>query len=431
MVVDTEYYDILGVLYDATDVELKKAYRKQAIKLHPDKNGNDPAAGAKFQELGEAYGILLNKESRTLYDELGKEGMRESSAGAAAADINPEEFFSMVFGGDSFKDWIGELTMFLDMSKTADILAEEEELELDEGSKVGASLENGDGAAPETSISTSTNPGSGGELSLEKRKKKHKVSQAQREELLKAHEEAKKAKQIRVANLAEKLLSKIEEYRSVVKNPDALERFNTKLGAELDDLKNESFGIQLLHLMAKIYTSQAQATINSCKTFGVSKIFSTVKTKSGTVKNGYSLLRSALDAQALVQEIMAEQEMIQAKVDAGEELDDYEKARQVEMERLMTGKLLATAWASTKFEVLGTLVKVCDLVLNDKKLPKKERLSRAEALLYLGKVISKVQRSPEEEEEARIFEEMMADATAKKSKSKKPHQNHEDNSHTQ
>ena len=126
-------------------------------------------------------------------------------------------------------------------------------------------------------------------------------------------------------------------------------------------------------------------------------------------------MKTALDAQASVEAMVREQEDIQEAIERGEELSDSQKHRQVEMERLITGKVLAAAWASTKFEVTGILNKVCTRVLNDKSLGKKVRISRSQAVLYIGETMLKVQRSPEEAEDARIFEEMMADATAKKS----------------
>lgn len=423
MVKDTKYYDILGVEPTANDIELKKAYRKQAIKCHPDKNANDPTAAAKFQELGEAYGILQNKDSRAVYDEMGVEGMKSSNVGNEAADIDPAEFFGMIFGGEVFKDWIGELSMMNEVSKTADILGEDEGAEGSE--KLEEKPADGSTTASEMAVHsgtdsdvTKTSERKEDILSTEaiNKKKKQKINDKQRQELLKLHEETKKAQDERVKVLSENLLSRIEQYSSSVTNPEALIRFKTKLNEELEDLKIESFGIELLHLIGKIYTNQAHATINSCKTFGVSKIFSSVKSKTNSFRNGFSILKTALDAQASVEVMVKEQEDTQAAIERGEELTDAQKHRQVEMERLITGKVLAAAWASTKFEVTGILNKVCNRVLNDKSLGKKERIIRSHAVLYIGETMSKVQRSPEEAEEARIFEEMMADATAKKSR---------------
>lgn len=191
MVKDTTYYDILGVAETATEVELKKAYRKQAIKLHPDKNGNDPDAAAKFQELGEAYGILQNPELRKLYDEVGIEGMKENKMAADAADIDPAEFFKMIFGGDSFRDWIGELSMLNDMAKTAEILGDsEEESEKtseqatnDVNSKV-QDLSVNDKKEGETTVGAHTGEGRYTELNAEiEKKKKAKIKKEQREKL--------------------------------------------------------------------------------------------------------------------------------------------------------------------------------------------------------------------------------------------------------
>jgi len=72
MVADTAYYDVLGVKTDATELEIKKAYRKLAIIHHPDKNPGDDTAHEKFQAIGEAYQVLSNTDLRKQYDIYGK-----------------------------------------------------------------------------------------------------------------------------------------------------------------------------------------------------------------------------------------------------------------------------------------------------------------------------------------------------------------------
>ncbi|KAG9395224.1 DnaJ domain [Carpediemonas membranifera] len=68
---DRSYYEILGIGKDATDTEIKKAYRKLAAKYHPDKAGNDPVALAKFKEMSEAYQVLSDSEKKVMYDRYG------------------------------------------------------------------------------------------------------------------------------------------------------------------------------------------------------------------------------------------------------------------------------------------------------------------------------------------------------------------------
>ena len=70
-----DYYEILGVERNATKVEIKKAYRKLAMKYHPDKNPGDKEAEEMFKKINEAYQVLSDDEKRAIYDRYGKEGL--------------------------------------------------------------------------------------------------------------------------------------------------------------------------------------------------------------------------------------------------------------------------------------------------------------------------------------------------------------------
>jgi molecular chaperone DnaJ len=98
-----DYYEILGVSRNATEIEIKKAYRKLAIKYHPDKNPNNPEAEEKFKEAAEAYEILSNPEKRQRYDQFGHAGV--GGNGGFSGGMNMDDIFSQF--GDIFGSAFG------------------------------------------------------------------------------------------------------------------------------------------------------------------------------------------------------------------------------------------------------------------------------------------------------------------------------------
>lgn len=99
-----DYYEVLGVSKTASPEEIKKAYRKLALKYHPDKNPNDKAAEEKFKEAAEAYDVLSSPEKKQRYDQFGHSGMG-GAGGFGGAGMSMEDIFSQfgdLFGGGGF-----------------------------------------------------------------------------------------------------------------------------------------------------------------------------------------------------------------------------------------------------------------------------------------------------------------------------------------
>lgn len=109
-----DFYEVLGIGKGASDEEIKKAYRKLAVKFHPDKNPGDKAAEEKFKELGEAYAVLSDAQKRAAYDQHGHAAFDpRSRAGAGgfrpgAGGFDPSDIFSQAFrGSDIFEEFFG------------------------------------------------------------------------------------------------------------------------------------------------------------------------------------------------------------------------------------------------------------------------------------------------------------------------------------
>ena len=99
-----DYYEVLGVIKSASSEEIKKAYRKLALKYHPDKNKGDKASEAKFKEASEAYHVLSDKERRTNYNQFGHAAFEGAGGRGGFSNFDFSGAFSDIFGSDIFDD---------------------------------------------------------------------------------------------------------------------------------------------------------------------------------------------------------------------------------------------------------------------------------------------------------------------------------------
>lgn len=251
------------------------------------------------------------------------------------------------------------------------------------------------------------------EKEKDKKKSKVRLSDKQKEEIKKLSEERDSAHQERVEKLVEKLIERLAVFTESDKKGPVTEFFKEQQTKLAEELKMESFGTDLLHAIGYTYYTKASNFIKSQKLLGIGGIFGKFKEKYTVVKDTWNTISSAIDAQYTLQDIAKLEEK-------GDELTEAEKA---ELERHAMGKILAAAWNGSRFEIQSVLREVCDRVLNDKSLSQVQRLDRAYALLIVGDVFRRTFRTKEEEEEVRIFEDLVQEAAASKKKKKEHHIN--------
>ena len=402
--------------------------------MQADKNPGDESAHARFQAIGEAYQILSNKDLRAAYDKYGKDKAKPNEGFE-----DPAEFFSMVFGGDAFVDLIGEISLMKDLTHTMDITQEQmEEEELaasaeeklnihdDKERKPSASDAPSAHTAPPPYVSgvaeEASNSGlhvpppaqsSSGtsspsrrnyaqqaimdkseedarmdaagltqeEKDLQKKKKKGGLTKEQRERLEAYEAERRKAREDRVNTLAKKLVDRISIWTETEKGPEVTAAFQEKTRLEVENLKMESFGLEILHAVGTTYLQKATSFLKSQKFLGISGFFSRLKDKGTLAKETWNTISTAIDAQLTMEE------MAKLEEKGGEDWTDEKKA---EYERKVTGKILAAAWRGSKFEIQSVLREVCDMILNDKTVRMEKRVERAHALVLCGTIYQKV-----------------------------------------
>lgn len=238
--------------------------------------------------------------------------------------------------------------------------------------------------------------------------KKNKLSDKQKEEMRKMMKKREEEREKRVSDLVDKLIKRLTIWTASDKNAAATQFFKEQNTTLAEELKMESFGIELLHAIGYTYYTKGTNYLKSQKLLGVGGIFGKFKEKYTVAKDTWNTISSAIDAQSTVQD-MAKYEEDPSK------LSDFEKA---EKEREIMGKILNAAWNGSRFEIQSVLREVCDKVLNDKRIHQKERIERAQALVMVGDIFRKTVRTPEEQEEVQVFEELVHEAAASKKKKK-------------
>ncbi|AFR98025.1 chaperone regulator [Cryptococcus neoformans C23] len=354
---DLAYYDVLGLDSQCTTEEVKKAYRRLAIKLHPDKNRDDPDAEEKFKEISVAYQVLSDPELRHKYNEFGQKnggGMSEPAGGFH----DPEEVFGKMFGGDRFEVLIGNISIGKDMKEAFQQQHEEDPNDFTIGPNGRPIL---------------TPAGAQKRWSREK----------------KVAEEKARQRQARVDQLATHLTNKLNIYTEAAKGPqDEMvgASFKEICRLEADDLKDENYGVELLHAIGKTYQAKSTQHLASSQ-FAPLGWFHGAKSSFNVVSDTVSTLRSAMELKAVF-------ERLQKAEQSGMSADELRKLEEQAAEQGMR-----TMWKGVKLEVESVIRDTCEKVLSDSALPKEKLHSRAVALGLMGEAFLAIRKEGETHEE--------------------------------
>mmetsp|Transcript_23832 Transcript_23832/g.33318 ORF Transcript_23832/g.33318 Transcript_23832/m.33318 type:complete len:705 (-) Transcript_23832:131-2245(-) len=345
---DREFYDLLKVSTNASQGDIKKAYYKEARRCHPDKNPGDPEAAEKFQELGHAYQILSNEQSRASYD---KNGKPDSTAQSDVQEIDPFVFFAVMFGSHLVEPYIGELWI----ANTADTLLKDANLE-------GSDAEDIEKEATEMA-------------------KKHAM----------ATEEAKLKQRKREVKCAINLRQRIAAYVDDLESEEAFRESCTKeakkivegsfgdtfcvaIGFALLVESDEYLGFQQSFMGVEGHAARARKNANN---------FSTNMKIVGAGINAARQGRKAYKEVEEVQQTLKKSKSAGEKV-GSETLDAKQAAAMSAKLEESLPAILELAWAINVRDISKTLKRVCGKLFSDATVSIEIRQKRANAVRILG-----------------------------------------------
>lgn len=340
-VADREYYDLLGVSTNADAVTIKKAYRKSALKCHPDRNPGDPEAHAKFQQLGQAYQVLSDENLRAAYD---RDGKSEQNA-EAMQQVDPSVFFNVMFGSSLIEPYVGELWLASQFmgGKGFDLEAMEQ-MDQEEQNR----------------------------LIMEKIRKDQALN-----------ERRQKLRQVQCAVFLRERISSYDK--------NDKESFVKGIHEEGAKIAAGAYGDAYLLAMGFAFEIAAEEYIGFANTFlGLGGHMARTKKLGAGIASGMKLLGAGVKAATAGSKAMKEAEDLQRAVESGKDVEDSDAQQ---MAATLEGTLpafLELAWAVNKRDIQSTLKAVCMKVFDDASVPKEERMLRAKAVRALGREFQKV-----------------------------------------
>ena len=375
---DREYYDLLGVSTSATSGEIKKAYYKEARKVHPDKCPNDPDAASKFQALGHAYQILSNEQSRAAYD---KNGPPETTAGDMSGEIDPYTFFAVMFGSSLVEPYIGELWI----ASTADSVMKDAQTQqaMMDAEKASSEEEMAKNLANRAALS----------------------------------EEAKLKQRKREVKCALHIRGRIEPFMNDEMTPD---EFRESCQEEAEKIAKTSFGPTFLTTIGFALEVEADEYIGFATSFlGLEGHVARFKKKSNQMSTNVKIASAGIKAMSAGQKAYQEVEKVQKTMakekegataaDGGAsgpdgnsagaspggmpEMDAAQAALAQEKLEESLPAILELAWAVNCRDISRTLKVVCRKLFNDAALDIEGRHKRSKAVKILGSVFYNVGQS--------------------------------------
>lgn len=362
-VADTAYYDIIGVAPNASLGDIKKAYYKAALRVHPDKNPNDPEASQRFQQLAQAYQVLSDPKLRERYDQLGREGVSD----AALPSVDPTLFFGTLFGSEQFEKYIGKLYLAMQ----TDHIAKDLQKDIDRRQKA----EGADGAVPARDVI-----GDSIEREIRWTADSKKDRRMKRQQI------------VREVRCAAQLCERLDRW--VMGRDEA--GFMLATSQEASELVRVSFGARLLRTIGGVYESSADQWFSGLRgNLSFESHLASWRESTHVAKVRIQAMSSVAKSAFAVKRM---HDVAGGHMGGfGEEGDEEDQAKKEKAQRETLSSLedslpvfLQTIWDVSAVDIESTLRHVCDKVLKDISVPWQIRYRRAVALLRLGRVFRDV-----------------------------------------